>query len=59
MAKMTAMDEHTERNGSVDHQVMIRKILDEMHMEVDSFEESIIGRMEKVSLRLDSLDSSK
>mmetsp|Transcript_29663 Transcript_29663/g.71391 ORF Transcript_29663/g.71391 Transcript_29663/m.71391 type:complete len:90 (-) Transcript_29663:5565-5834(-) len=58
MAKRIAMNDHSERNPTLDHQVMIKKILDHMHTEVDSIEESIIGRMEKISSRLDSLDST-
>lgn len=53
------MDERAGRNPTVDHQAMIKTILEHMHTEVDSIEESIFGRMEKISDRLHSLDSSK
>ena len=47
------------RSSPADHQAMIKKILERMHTEVDSIEESIFGRMEKISNRLNTLDSSK
>lgn len=52
-------NELSGRSSPADHQAMIKKILERMHTEVDSIEESIFGRMEKISNRLNTLDSSK
>ncbi|CAJ1960050.1 unnamed protein product [Cylindrotheca closterium] len=58
MVKRSATDDHSARNPTVDHQAMVKKIMDHMRTEVDSIEESIIGRMQKISSRLDSLDNT-